>query len=69
MTGLSVKSIAGVTFVGKYPWLVYIICLTYCFPFSSAIATLFFITSCIFKLKDFKGSNIFLTRLFVKLCH
>ena len=56
MTGSSVKSITGVTFVGKCPWLV---CLTYFLSFLSVTATLFDVTSCIFKLKNFNCSNFF----------
>ena len=70
MTDLSVKSITGVTFAGKCPWLMYMICLlTYCFPFFSMIATLFDIAFSIFKLKDFNCSNSFVPLPFIKLGH
>ena len=68
MTGSSVKSITRVTFVGKCPcWLMYMICLTYRFPFFLVIATLFDVAYCIFKLKDFNCSNSFLPLPFIKL--
>ena len=69
MIGSSLKSIIGVTFVGKCPWLMYIhmICLTYCFPFSSVITTLIDVASCIFKLNDFNCSNPFVVLPFSKL--
>ena len=69
MIGSSVKSMAGVTFAGKCPWLMYMIYLTYCFPFSSVIATLFDGASSIFKLKDFNCSNFFVSLPFIKLGH
>ena len=70
MTDLSVKSITGVTFAGKCPCLMYMICLlTYCFPFFSMIATLFDIAFSIFKLKDFNCFNSFVPLPFIKLGH
>ena len=47
MIGSSVKTITGVTFVGKCPKLMYMICLAYCFPFFSVNATVFDVASCI----------------------
>ena len=62
MTDSSLNWIRGATFAGKCPWFVYMICLTYCFPFFSfsLIAMFFDVASCIFKLKDFICSNSFL---------
>ena len=69
MTDSFVKSIIGVTFVGKCTLLMYMIFLTYCFPFFSVIATLFDVASCIFKLKlkNFNCSNSFVPLPFIKL--
>ena len=54
-------------FVGKFPWLMCIICLTYCFLFLSVIVALFDIAFSIFKLKDFSFSNSFVPLPFIKL--
>ena len=64
MTFSYVNSITGVTFVGKCPWLVYMICLTHCFPSFSVTAALFDAISWFFK--DFDS---FLLFPFVKLGH
>ena len=47
----------------------YVICLTYCFPFFSVIVTFFDVASCIFKLKDFNCFDSFVTLPFIKLGH
>ena len=69
MTGSSGKLITRLTFVGKCPWLMYMIWLTYCFPFFSAITTPFGVSSCFFKLKDFNCSNSFVHLPFFKFGH
>lgn len=70
ISGSSVKSITGVTFGGKCPWLMYMICqLIFCFPFFSVIVSLFDVTSFILKLKDLNCSNSFLPLPFIKLGH
>ena len=69
MTDSFVKPITEVTIVDESPWFVYIICRTYCSPFSSKIATFFNVTSCIFKLKDFNCSNFVVPFPYIELGH
>ena len=66
MTGSSAKSIGRVTFVGNCPCLV---CLAYYFAFFLRDCKLFFVTSYIFKLKDFNCSYSFVLFLCLKLGH
>ena len=66
MTGSSIKSVTGETFIGKCPWLVG---LTEFFLFFLVTATLFDAALCIFKLKNFNCSYSLASLTFIKLGH